>query len=218
MTGNVFLNIIPNQKKVIADLIAGREPNPDYGRQGKTRSSHNNYMTLPVLFLMISGHYPLTYSSPHAWAMVGLVLVAGGVVRHFYNVRHAGQGDPWWTWGLASACVAAAVVVSMTGSPAGREMLGLAPAAAKPSPQATIPKNVSEIILTRCSMCHAREPVWSGLASPPKGVTLETPDQIRRAAHGIREQAVVSAVMPPNNITEMTADERRTLAAWLDRL
>jgi uncharacterized membrane protein len=218
MSGNVMINIIPNQKKVIADLIAGREPNPDYGQQAKTRSSHNNYMTLPVLFLMISGHYPLTYSSPYAWAMVGLVLVAGGVVRHFYNVRHAGKGDPWWTWGLAAACVAAAVVVSMTGSPAGREMLGLSPRPATASPQAAIPKNVSEIILTRCSMCHAREPVWSGLASPPKGVTLETPDQIRRAAHGIREQAVISAVMPPNNITEMTADERRVLAAWLDRL
>jgi uncharacterized membrane protein len=97
-------------------------------------------------------------------------------------------------------------------------MLGLSPRPATASPQAAIPKNVSEIILTRCSMCHAREPVWSGLASPPKGVTLETPDQIRRAAHGIREQAVISAVMPPNNITEMTADERRVLAAWLDRL
>jgi uncharacterized membrane protein len=218
MTGNVFLNIIPNQKKVIADLIAEREPNPDYGRQGKTRSSHNNYMTLPVLFLMISGHYPLSYSSPHAWAMVGLVLVAGGVVRHFYNVRHAGRGDPWWTWGLASACVAAAVVVSMTGSPAGRDMLGLSPAPTAASPAAAIPKTVGEIVLTRCSMCHAREPVWSGLAAPPKGILLETPDQIRRAAHGIREQAVISTVMPPNNITGMTADERRVLAAWLERL
>ncbi len=218
MSGNVFINIIPNQKKVIADLIAGREPNPDYGKQAKTRSSHNNYMTLPVLFLMISGHYPLTYSSPYAWAMVGLVLVAGGVVRHFYNVRHAGKGDPWWTWGLAAACVVAAVVLSMTGSPAGREALGLSPQPAKPSPAAAIPKDVAAIIMSRCSMCHAREPVWAGLAAPPKGVVLETPDQIERAAHGIREQAVISAVMPPNNITAMTADERRALAAWLDRL
>jgi uncharacterized membrane protein len=150
--------------------------------------------------------------------MVGLVLVAGGVVRHFYNVRHAGKGDPWWTWGLAAACVVAAVVLSMTGSPAGREALGLTPQRAKLSPAAAIPKQVGDIILTRCSMCHAHEPVWAGLASPPKGIVLETPDQIVRAAHGIREQAVISAVMPPNNITAMTPDERHVLAAWLEKL
>ncbi|MBX9847267.1 MAG: urate hydroxylase PuuD [Xanthobacteraceae bacterium] len=127
MSGNVFMNIIPNQKKVVADLIAGREPNPDYGKQAKMRSSHNNYMTLPVLFLMISGHYPLTYSTPYTWAIVGLILVAGGVVRHFYNERHARRGDPWWTWGVAAACVVAAVFISMLGSPTGRSKLGLMP-------------------------------------------------------------------------------------------
>src|SRR5262249_7613234 len=161
MSGNVFMNIIPNQRKVIADLIAGHEPNPAYGRQAKTRSSHNNYMTLPVLFLMISGHYPSTYSTPYAWALVGLVLVAGGVVRHFYNERHAGRPDPWWAWGLAGACVAAASVVSILGTPAGRAELGLAPRQpVEAASTAKIPSEVAEIILTRCSMCHSREPVW----------------------------------------------------------
>ncbi len=94
------MNIIPNQKKVIADLIAGRAPNPDFGKQAKTRSRHNNYLTLPVLFLMISGHYPLTFMSPYAWVMVGFVLVAGAVVRHFYNERHAGRGDSGGRGGL----------------------------------------------------------------------------------------------------------------------
>ena len=219
MSGNVAINIIPNQKKVIADLLAGRDPNPDYGKQAKSRSSHNNYMTLPVLFLMISGHYPLTYSTPYAWVIVGLVLVAGGVVRHFYNERHAGRSDPWWTWGLAAACVAAAIVVSMMGSPAGRARLGLA--AQKPikvASAARIPKDVDEIILTRCSMCHAREPVWAGIGMPPKGILLETPDQIVRAAHEIKVQAVLTAAMPPNNITQMTQDERRALATWLGKL
>ena len=223
MSGNVAMNIIPNQRKVVADLIAGRDPNPDYGKQAKTRSAHNNYMTLPVLFLMISGHYPLTWSTPYAWVIVGLVLIAGAVVRHFYNERHAGRGDPWWTWGLAAVCVVAAIVVSMAGSPSGRARLGLAPekqprivAAAKSATK--IPRNVDDIILTRCSMCHAKAPVWAGLASPPKGIVLETPDQIVRTAGEIRMQSVLTRAMPPNNITEMTQDERRTLAAWLATL
>jgi uncharacterized membrane protein len=219
MSGNVFMNIIPNQKKVIADLIAGREPDPAYGKQAKTRSSHNNYMTLPVLFLMISGHYPSTYSTPYASLLVGLVLVAGGVVRHFYNERHAGRRDPWWAWGLAAACVAAAIVVSMLGTPVGRAQLGVGPLRpVEVASRTTIPDEVADVILTRCSMCHSREPVWAGLAAPPKGIRLETPDQIVRAAPEIRVQAVMTAAMPPNNVTQMTAEERRVLAAWLGRL
>jgi uncharacterized membrane protein len=219
MSGNVFMNIIPNQRKVIADLIAGREPNPAYGQQAKTRSSHNNYMTLPVLFLMISGHYPSTYATPYAWALVGLVLLAGGVVRHFYNERHAGRPDPWWAWGLAGACVAAAIVVSMLGTPAGRAQLGSVPRhPVEAASDAKIPTEVAEIILTRCSMCHSREPVWAGFAAPPKGIRLDTPDRIVRAAPEIRIQAVTTDAMPPNNVTQMTAEERRVLAAWLGRL
>jgi uncharacterized membrane protein len=216
MAGNVLLNIMPNQRKVIADLIAGRQPNPDFGKQAKTRSTHNNYMTLPVLFLMLAGHYPLTYSSPYTWLMVALVLVAGAVVRHFYNERHAGRGDPWWTWGLAAACIVAAVFVSMTGSPAGRAKLGLkAEKPVKVASAATIPANVDEIITSRCSMCHAREPAWEGLAMPPKGILLETPDQIVRAAGEIRVQSVLTAAMPPNNVTQMKVEERLALRDWL---
>lgn len=215
MSGNVFLNIIPNQKKAIADLIAGREPNAAHGKQAKARSGHNNYMTLPVLFLMISNHYPLTYLTPYIPAMIGLVLVAGGVVRHFYNQRHAGKESPWWAWLVAAACIACAVFISMCGTPEGRARLGLAlMGAAKPD---SIPTDVSEIIQSRCSMCHAREPVWAGLATSPKGIMLETADQIRRAAHQIRIQSVLTRSMPPNNITQITQDERRALAVWLHK-
>jgi uncharacterized membrane protein len=223
MSGNVLMNIIPNQRKVIADLIAGRTPNPEFGKQAKTRSRHNNYLTLPVLFLMISGHYPLTFSSPYAWVMVGFVLVAGAAVRHFYNERHAGRGDQWWTWALAAVCMLAAVGVSAVTNPLGRERLGLK--AVKPAVQlaanvtstATVPKAVDDIITSRCSMCHAREPVWNGLASPPKGVMLDTPGQIHRQAEAIRLHAVMTNAMPPNNITQMTRDERIVLAQWLAR-
>jgi uncharacterized membrane protein len=219
MSFNVLMNIIPNQRKVIADLIAGRAPDPELGKQAKTRSRHNNYLTLPVLFLMISGHYPLTFTSPYAWVMVGCVLVAGAAVRHFYNERHAGRGNMWWTWALAAICMGAAIGISALTNPLGRERLGMK--AIKPTvalataTHAKIPKAVDDIITSRCSMCHASEPVWRGIASPPKGVMLDTHARISRQADAIRVQAVMTNAMPPNNITQMTRDERVILARWL---
>lgn len=216
MSGNVFMNIIPNQKKVIADLIAGRAPNPDFGKQAKTRSRHNNYLTLPVLFLMISGHYPMTFMAHYAWVMVGFVLVAGASVRHFYNERHAGRGNAWWAWGLAAACIAVAIYISMLSNPTGREKLGLR--ALKPikvASLATVPKSVDDILSSRCGMCHAAEPVYLGIIAPPKGVMFDTPQHIVRHANAIRLHSVRTAAMPPNNITQMTLAERRVLADWL---
>ncbi len=117
MTASVFLVIIPNQKKVVAALIAGRTPDPALGQQAKQRSTHNNYLTLPVIFLMLSNHYPLAWSSRYAVAIVGLVVLAGAVIRHFFNAQHAGKGSPWWTWGAAAACLGAAVYLSIAGKP-----------------------------------------------------------------------------------------------------
>lgn len=217
MTGNVFMNIIPNTKIVVADLIAGRAPDPKYGKQAKTRSTHNNYLTLPVLFLMISGHYPMTFMSPYAWAMVGFVLIAGALVRYFYNQRHAGKGDKWWAWVVAAACVAIAIWLSMLSNPAGRQKLGL-PALSTPavaSASAHVPKDVEDVLTSRCAMCHAAEPVWTSLASPPKGVRLDTPEDMARNADLVRLQAVLTHAMPPNNITDMTREERMVLANWL---
>ncbi len=220
MTGNVAMNIIPNTKKVVADLIAGREPNPNYGKQAKTRSTHNNYLTLPVIFLMISGHYPLTFTSPYAWVIVGFVLVAGAIVRYFYNQRHAGKGNKWWTWVVAAIALIAAAFVSMVSNPIGRARLGLAavetPVAVAVA-SAHVPADVNDVITSRCSMCHAAEPVWAGLASAPKGILLDSPEQIARNAPLIMEQAVMTNAMPPNNITEITKDERHVLAMWLTR-
>lgn len=216
MSGNVFFNIIPNQKKVIASLMKGEAPDPDLGKQAKTRSRHNNYLTLPVVFLMISGHYPLAFMSPYAWIMVGFVLVAGAMVRHFYNERHAGRGNAWWTWVLAAICMLVVVWLSMLTNPAGRQALGLKSVRPVKTAQATtLPKAVDDIVSSRCSMCHAAEPVWTGLASPPKGVLLETSDQINRQRAAIHMQSVLTSAMPPNNITGMTRDERRVLAAWI---
>ncbi|MDX7953640.1 urate hydroxylase PuuD [Lichenihabitans sp. Uapishka_5] len=236
MTGNVFLNIIPNQKKVVADLLAGRTPNPAFGHQAKQRSTHNNYFTLPVIFMMISNHYPTTFADNAVIPLVvTLVIVAGAVVRHFFNIRHRLHGDnwrsPWWAWAVAALALFTAFYAGMAASPSGRDRLGLPPLAA-PEPgkaaaatepaamplrlaDALPPPAVVEVISTRCAMCHAAQPAFEGLQIAPKNVHLDTPAAIARQADAIRVQAVLSHAMPPNNLSEMTPEERSVLAAWL---
>jgi uncharacterized membrane protein len=100
MVANVFMIIIPNQRRVVADLIAGRTPDPRLGAAGKQRSVHNNYLTLPVVFVMISNHYPLAFATRFNWLILALVMIMGALIRHFYNSRHKGLPSPWWTWGV----------------------------------------------------------------------------------------------------------------------
>jgi uncharacterized membrane protein len=219
MAGNVAMIIIPNQRKVIASLMQGEAPDPALGKAGKTRSTHNNYLTLPVLFLMLANHYPILWSTHWAFVIVGLILIAGAVIRVFYNLRHSGRGNAWWCWAVAAACILLAAVISLTSSLIGRERLGLAaseaPGTTLPAGLAVPPTEVVEIVTGRCSMCHAAEPVWAGIPIAPKGVRLDTPEHIAREASAIRVQAVLSHAMPPNNITGMEPEERRVLAAWL---
>jgi uncharacterized membrane protein len=211
MSASVFVVIIPNQRKVVADLIAGRKPDPKLGKQAKQRSTHNNYLTLPVVFLMLSNHYPLAWSSRYAVAIVGLIVVAGAVVRHFFNSRHAHEGSPWWTWAVAAGCIVAAIYLSILGRPTDALASNSTPvsAAMLPSEDALL------AIQSRCSMCHAAEPVWAGIATAPKGVRLDTPEAIARHADSIRVQSVLTRAMPPGNLTEMTIEERRAVAEWL---
>jgi uncharacterized membrane protein len=208
MVANVFFVIIPNQEKVVAALLAGREPDPALGEQAKQRSMHNNYLTLPVLFLMISNHYPLAFGTGHVPAIVALVLVVGAMIRHFFNSRHAGKPTPWWTWGVAVAGVAAIIWLSALGPNA--DAVASAANAAQPVEFA----QAEEVVISRCSMCHAETPAWEGLATAPRGVRLETPEDITRHAGQIRMQAVLSNAMPPGNITMITPEERQVLAAW----
>jgi uncharacterized membrane protein len=211
MSASVAMTIIPNQKKAVAELLAGRTPEPRLGLEAKQRSLHNNYLTLPVVFLMLANHYPLAWSSRWNWAIVGLVVIAGAVVRHFYNERHAGRASPWWVWGVAAVALGLAIWLSIVGKP------GVAVAAA-PSPVPVASASFDDAVLaiqSRCSMCHASEPAWAGLATAPKGVRLDTPEEIDRHAAAIHVQSVLTHAMPPNNITDMTLDERRSVAAWL---
>lgn len=214
MSASVFFVIIPNQKKVVATLLAGRTPDPKLGKEAKLRSTHNNYLTLPVIFLMLSNHYPLAWSSTYSVAIVGLIVIAGAAIRHFFNSQHAGKGSPWWTWALAALCLWAAIWLSIIGKP-GYANLAEAPADATPE---VVTASFDEAVLaiqSRCSMCHAAEPVWDGITIAPRGVRLDTPEEIERHRDMIRVQSVLTHAMPPNNITEMTLDERRAVATWL---
>jgi uncharacterized membrane protein len=216
MVANVFFVIIPNQKIVVADLIEGRKPDPALGEQAKQRSLHNNYLTLPVLFLMISNHYPLSFAARWNWLIVAVVLVVGAVIRHFYNMRHAGRPSPWWTWGVAAAGMVLIVWLSAAPPVADEATAaGGASPAAPVTPDEVAFAEIENIVLSRCSMCHAAEPLWEGIAVPPKGVRLDTPEMIRRHAREIQLQATLSHAMPPGNITELSEEERRTLAAWI---
>jgi uncharacterized membrane protein len=220
MTANVFLVIIPNQKIVVADLIAGRTPNPKYGKVGKQRSTHNNYITLPVVFLMLANHYPVTYANNAVIPIiVALVIVAGAIIRHFYNVRHTDHAkSPWWCWLVAGLAMWTAFYVAMVSSPGGRERLGLRPAVVRTvslSGLALPPDHVTNILNGRCAMCHAPEPVWPGIQIAPKGVWLDSPQNIALQASAIRLRSVMTHAMPPNNLTGMTLEERRDVAAWL---
>jgi uncharacterized membrane protein len=207
MVANVFVTIIPNQKKIVAALLKGETPDPALGEAGKQRSVHNNYLTLPVIVLMISNHYPLLFATRYNWLIVAIVLALGPVIRHFFNERHAHRPSPWWVWGVAALGMIAIGLLSGAGP---REVkTGALPASHDFAA-------VAEIVSTRCSMCHAAEPVWENIVTAPRGILLDQGDHIRRYARLIGRNAAWSSAMPPGNITEMTSEERATIAAWLD--
>jgi uncharacterized membrane protein len=206
MVANVFIIIIPNQKKTVAALLAGKEPDPALGEEGKQRSVHNNYLTLPVVLLMISNHYPLIYATRFNWLIVAIVLAIGPVIRHFFNSRHEGKGSPWWTWGVAAAGMVAVAWLSAAGP---RQS---STAAQTPSVNVAAAHG---IILSRCSMCHMSAPVWPGLNGPPKDVLLDAPENIQRHARLIEINAVRSNAMPPGNVTQITDQERQMVGAWI---
>jgi uncharacterized membrane protein len=206
MVANVFALIIPNQKKIVAALLAGQSPDPELGKQSKQRSVHNNYLTLPVIVLMISNHYPLLFATRYNWLIVAIVLALGPIIRHFFNERHAGKKSPWWVWGVAGAGMIAIGLLSAAG-----------PREIRTGALATSPTfaNIEEIVLSRCSMCHSAEPVWAGIVTAPRGILLDDTDHIRRSARLIGRNAAWSSAMPPGNVTEMTGEERAMIATWL---
>lgn len=215
MSANVFLIIIPNQKIVVADLRAGRAPDPKYGVIAKQRSTHNNYLTLPVLFFMLSNHYPLAFATPFNWVIASLVFLMGVSIRHFFNTAHARKGHPWWTWGVTAALFAAIVWLSARPYPEAEAPVAMNAAALRLAAADGFGE-VADTVLGRCSMCHAAAPLWEGIAAPPKGVMLETPDEVAAHARDIYLQAGRSHAMPPGNVSLMEPAERAAIVRWYE--
>ncbi len=207
MVANVFFVIIPGQRKMVEAIRAGQAPDPRFGKWGKQRSVHNNYMTLPVLFIMISNHYPMTYGNAYSWAVLAAMIVAGVLIRHFFNLRHKGRV----VWALPAAAAVIIAGLAAVIAPRSQTYVPLKPYTAE---QLAF-QHIQPIIAERCVGCHAAKPSIDGFAAPPAGVMLQTPDQIRRWSQRILDVAVINQIMPAGNLTEMTDGERDLLGAWI---
>jgi uncharacterized membrane protein len=206
MAFNVFAVIIPNQKKIIAKLLAGQTPDPELGAVAKTRSVHNNYLTLPVILLMVSNHYPvLTGSNGYSWLVVALIVVVGAAMRHFLNRHDA--GDPLakigWTLPVAAVALVGAIYLTIP-------QTNLASAGTVVSEG-----EVLAIVGKHCVMCHSPRPTHEGFDAPPKDVVLTSIAEVRRHGDQILDQAVFGDTMPLGNETGMTYEERQKLGAFL---
>ena len=213
MTANVFLIIMPNQRLVVADLVAGRRPDAKYGKIAKQRSTHNNYLTLPVIFLMLSNHYPLAFASRWNWLIAALVFLMGVTIRHWFNTHHARKGNPHWTWAVTAVLFLVIVWLSTLQRPLPDGEARLSAAESRFASAAGI-ENVESIVLGRCSMCHAAEPAYEGIHWAPKGVRLETRADIAVNARAIYVQAGLTHAMPPANVSYIEDAERAAIVAW----
>ena len=206
MAANVFAIIIPNQKIVVADLLAGRTPDPRLGKKAKQRSLHNNYMTLPVVLIMISNHYPVLFDSPYNWLILAGLSVSAFFMRHFFNLKHKGREE--YVYILAGVTVFLLVMGFTEGGPnSGKVSTASAVAVSDAEARA--------IIRTHCSACHSDSPTHVGVAIAPKGVMFDKMIEIRKNAPRIEEQAVEHNTMPLGNETNMTKEEREKLGIWL---
>lgn len=205
MAVNVFGVIIPKQKKITASLIAGEPPDPRLGAVGKQRSVHNNYLTLPVLAMMVSAHYPMLAVHPHMWMVVGMIVIMGAAVRHFINRHDAGDPLARIAWALPVAAVALAVAMYLT-APASRSTF---------AGVATSDEVAFRIVGSHCVMCHTEYPSHEGYQAPPKGVILGTLADVKLYRDQILDQAVYGNAMPLGNENGMTRAERDELGAWL---
>ena len=200
MAWNVYFVIMPAQRRLVEAKQRGSTPDPVFGLRGKQRSVHNNYFTLPVLFIMISNHYPVTFGQPHAWLVLVAILLLAAYVRHFFNLRH--KGRTVWAIPVSAALGAFALAVA------------IAPSRPELAKSFTF-SEVRRIVAVRCAVCHAEAPTQPGFTVAPKGLLLDTAAQIVANAQNINEQAVLSKVMPIGNLTQLTDAERAILAAWI---
>ncbi len=204
MSANVFFWIIPGQKTVIAAIKAGQPVDPIHGMRGKQRSVHNTYFTLPVLFAMLSNHYSFTYSHPHNWLVLILMMFAGAAIRQFFVMRHGyklGRNPHPLPYALVGLAVIVGVIVWL--KPAPQAAAAAQPLAAAPATYA----DVQKVLEQRCYMCH-------GAQVQMKNVRLDTPDALKQHAQAVYQQAVVTKLMPMNNSTGITDAERALIGQW----
>jgi uncharacterized membrane protein len=200
MVGNVFFVIIPAHWELIRAKEAGREPDPRWNARGKTRSVHNNYLTLPVVFAMLSNHFPFTYGHAHAWLILVVLMAIGALIRHFFNLHHAGR-DVWPVLVAAAAGIVVLAVLIRPSSPS---------AAGGPAPPFA---QVQAIVQQRCAPCHSMTPTLE--SAPPLGIVFDTRAQIESQASLIDAMAVQTHTMPLGNATHMTQPERDALGRWI---
>jgi uncharacterized membrane protein len=203
MAANVFFVIIPAHWELVRAKQAGREPDPRWNARGKQRSVHNNYFTLPVLFAMLSNHFPFTYGSRHAWIVLVLLMAVGAWIRHFFNLHHRGR-NAWWIL-VTAAAVLVGIAIWLRPHTSSAAVTG-------PAPPFT---QVQSIIDQRCVPCHSLNPTQPGVSAAPAGIVLDTRAKIELLAPLIKTAAVDNHLMPPSNATNMTQAERDVLARWL---
>ncbi|MEM9069010.1 MAG: urate hydroxylase PuuD [Myxococcota bacterium] len=199
MAANVFVVIIPNQRVMVDAMTRGDEPAAEMGLEAAQRSLHNNYFTLPVLFIMVSNHYPMTYGHAWNWAILAGISLAGAITRHWFNLRGQGHKNAYLL-PIAAAGMVAMAFVTMPKSYADHRPVEFA--------------EVRTIIETHCVQCHSASPTMEGFAIAPQGVMFDTSQQIGTMAQRINTQVVVSQVMPLGNLTNMTQEERDIIGAW----
>ena len=204
MAANVFAIIIPNQKKVTAALLAGDNPDPKYGEIGKQRSVHNTYLTLPVVVLMVSGHYPMLFGHPHAWLIVAFVIVGGACLRHVLVSYEVGEPFSKYRAALPVILIALIAAIYMT-----------TPQQSNFFDSVVSDVEVMTIVRKHCTTCHAANPKNEAFDAPPKNIVLENIDQLGRHGKQVVRFAVQTRAMPLGNETGMTEDERLKLGAWL---
>jgi uncharacterized membrane protein len=207
MAANVFFVIIPNQRRMVDSMIAGEEPDTSLGDAGSLRSFHNNYFTLPVLFIMVSNHFPMTYGHEMNWAILAAISLIGAGIRHYFNLKSQGHKNVWILPIATVSIMALAFVIRPQQSV--QQSLGGAE-------QSVSFSTIQPILKKRCLPCHSSTPTWPGIVAAPQGVMYNDPSQVKAISAKIKVMAVDSQTMPPGNVTKITEEERAQIGAWIE--
>lgn len=208
MVANVFRVIIPGQKDLVNAVLEERQPDPAKGRKALQRSRHNNYFTLPVLFIMISSHYPATYGNAYNWLVLVVFSLAAIAVRHYFNIRHLPGNKAWLL--VTAALLLIGLIIFTT--PQSRPVIDAAESSAKVTTE-----QVLVIAQNRCVKCHAPVPEFPGFPSAPLGVELDNHDKLARHAERVYQTVVITRTMPLGNLTQITEAERSLVANWFEQ-